>query len=59
MLLFSFYSNSRSTRPRNKSPESAVDPNNDNSKRNYYDDRYRSSDRDRDRDRERDHRSRH
>lgn len=55
-----FCSSSRSTRPRNKSPDAAADPN-DNSKRNYYEERYRSSDRDRDRDRdrERDHRSRH
>lgn len=58
-----FSASSRSARPR-KSPE-AAEPTNDTSKRNnYYDERYRSSDRDRDRsdrdrDRDRDHRSRH
>lgn len=59
-----FSASSRSARPR-KSPEAANEPTNDTSKRNnYYDERYRSSDRDRDRsdrdrDRDRDHRSRH
>lgn len=56
-----FYSNSRSARPRNKSPDGTGEQINETSKRNYYEERYRSSDRDRDRDREREreHRSRH
>lgn len=58
-----FSASSRSARPR-KSPEAANEPANETSKRNYYEERYRSSDRDRDRsdrdrDRDRDHRSRH
>lgn len=63
-----YSASSRSARPR-KSPETANEPANETSKRNYYDERYGTS-RDRDRDRsdrdrsdrdgrDRDHRSRH
>lgn len=63
MGILLFHSNSRSARPRNKSPDGAGDQISETSKRNYYEERYRSSDRDRDREhRDRDrgeHRSRH
>lgn len=69
-LMNTFFSSGRVSRPRNKSPPDAVDPQNEtSSKSRYYEERYRDresgrreNERERDRDRDRrdeSHRSRH